>query len=539
MPKQAARQRGRIDHGTTPTTRVAVYGARMREMVSRAAATVASHLGVALLFVGVTIFLRGVSISSWTALNPDEAELMAQGRAAMHSPVPFTTWTMGTTGPYWPFFLALLGAIGFPLTLAFAHVLAASLVGVMGYLVFVLLRRTMGPSVGLFSAILWWLPIALIFPVGGTPDFGALSTELLPCVLVLAAALVPTDRLKARPWLFLIPGMLSGIAVAAKYQVAPVALSLMAIQLLALRVPLRRAVRPALFWVAGAAAPIILVVLAVALSPRASTELVRETFTFLGSYAGGVDLMTRVKIMAHLLLRQGYLFVAAVLLVRLAFISEKRVLMARGLMVFGGLVAVFAGGMGFGHYLYLLFTAIAIAVALPLAPGAQIVPWRLVRSAAVLAAAVAVLAVMAIEVGAGRFAVSQPSAVAATFSRGSVERVASLERVCPEGSDVLVWGWASELYVAYSWNNTVPFMNTLGLTSSPSNIEAARGIVAQGISASDCVIDAVGDPFFAVKPEQALTRVYPDMAATLERDFHVAQGAIDCDACTVYVRNDP
>lgn len=53
--------------------------------------------------VVAAVILRGQAITEWGYLNPDEAEVMVQARAALRSPVPFSTWT---TGPYWPLFLA-------------------------------------------------------------------------------------------------------------------------------------------------------------------------------------------------------------------------------------------------------------------------------------------------------------------------------------------------------------------------------------------------------------------------------------------------
>src|ERR1700730_10683858 len=64
--------------------------ARMRWM------GVARELLIATAFVGVSVMLRGGFLGRITWLNPDEAELIAQARAAMRSPVPFTTWATTT-----------------------------------------------------------------------------------------------------------------------------------------------------------------------------------------------------------------------------------------------------------------------------------------------------------------------------------------------------------------------------------------------------------------------------------------------------------
>jgi hypothetical protein len=509
----------------------------MNPRIAALSRRVAPHVLAITVFVAVSVTLRGRTIGNLNWLNPDEAELMAQARAAMHSPVPFTTWTMGTTGPVSALFLATLGALSLPLTIVFAHLLAAVLFGLMGYMAFILMRRAMGLRTGLVVAVLWWLPIVLIFPVGGTTDFGALSTELLPTVLVLGAALVPSSRIVAHPWVFGVSGLLSGLAVGSKYQVVPLAIGLACVQVIMLGIPLRECRKACLWWVVGAASPFVLLALAIALSPDVSMDLLKQNLGFLGSYAGGVDLHARIVNSLRLLGTQKYLIGGVLILGRLAFLSSRRVLVSRLILVAAGLAAVVAGGMGFGHYLILLFGALALATALPMVEGAQLLPWPRTRRIVLPLIGALTLAVMVVGAILGRLALASPRDVAAALSEDSVPRDAALAAVCPEGSDVLVWGWAAEFYVNYSWDNTVPFMNTLGLTSSPENREAGREIVLKGIASADCVIDAVGPPFFGVDAGSSIALVYPETAAVLRRDFREVDGLLECDACTVYVRN--
>jgi hypothetical protein len=488
-------------------------------------------------FVAATIAVRGDTIPVWRWLNPDEAELMAQGRAARESLLPYTTWTMGTTGPFWPMFLALLGAVGLPLTLAFAHFLAAALVGGMGYVVWVLMRRTLGPLWGSFAAILWWLPLAVMYPIGGLPDFGALSTELLPCVLILAAALVPLHRLAARPWLFIVPGVLSGLAVGAKYQSAPVVLALVCAQLLAAKLSRKRLVVSMVWWASAAAAPIVVVVVAMALSPSVSYELFLDNVRFLGSYGSGAGLLTRAENLLRLLATQKYLILVAIFLARLGFLSSRRILVARAVLVAGGLAAVGAGGMGFGHYLWFLYVALALAACLPVAEGSQLVPSQRLRQVTLPLAAGAAVALLLLGATTGRLSSPSLSSVGDAFRSSSVPQDAAVSAACPAGSHVLVWGWAAELYVYYSWENTVPFMNTLGLRSTPENLSAARPIVSKGIANANCVVDASGSPFFGANKAAGLELVYPEFTAVLSKEFTKRQGVINCPSCTLYVRN--
>jgi hypothetical protein len=497
--------------------------------------SIAVHAAVLLGFVAVAVLVRGPSIGDWKYLNPDEAELIAQARAAIQSPVPFTTWTMGTTGPYWVLFLALLGALGLPMTLAFAHLLAAILVGVAGYFSLILLRRAFGAPLGLALAVVWWIPIALVFPVGDLTDFGGLATELLPIVLVLAAALVPASWVADRPWLLSVSGLLCGMAIGSKYQVLPLAVALVVVQLLGSTLERRARLRGALWWVLGAAVPIVTVVVAIALSPAVSFTLVQQNLGFLGAYAEGVDLADRVGNTARLLLVEKVLLPIGLVLVVLAVRSSARVALLRLGLALAGLAALFAGGMGFGHYLWLLFTALLLAMALPMRDAALIPATRIARTAVVATAAALAVALVVVGVVGGRLALTNGPMVAAALSRDSVVRQSALLDACPVGSDVLVWGWAPELYIDYSWNNTVPFMNTLGLGSSPTNHEASAPIVREAVETSDCVIDAIGKPFFGAGVTATIGAVYPEVVPTLAKRYHVVPGALSCETCTVYV----
>lgn len=496
-----------------------------------------THAGVLVLFVSVTVAVRGLTISDWKWINPDEAELMAQARAAQHSILPFTTWTMGTTGPWWPMFLALLGALGYPLTLVSAHLLAATLVGLMGFLAWVLMSRHWGDRRGLLFAVLWWLPMALIYPIGSRTNFGALSTELLPSVLVLASALPRPQRLAARPVLYVIPGLLSGLAVGSKYQVLPLVLALLWVQVREARAPRAGVAKALAWWAAAAAAPFVVLAIALVASPSVSMHLASQNVSFLGSYADRVSIADRLANSLTVFAHQAYLIVVVVFLIRLVQLSSRRVAVSRAILVASALAAIVAGGMGFEHYLWLVYTACALAASLPVEGNRELIPWPTVRRAALPAIAAAIVAALAAGVALGGLRLTSPSSFADAFRSSSVPRDAAVAAACPAGSHVLVWGWAAELYVYYSWGNTVPFMNTLGLRSTPQNLDAARAIVSQGIADADCIVDASGPPFFGADKAASLELVYPEFTAVLREDFTAQRGFLDCPSCTLYVRN--
>jgi hypothetical protein len=164
--------------------------------------------------VVATVILRGQAITEWSYLNPDETLLLVAGRAALHSPVPFSTWVTTTLGPFWPLFLAGLATLGAPLTPAFAHLLTAILLALTAAALFLAASRAIGRGPALVATVVWWLPIAATFAVGVPEAYNTLSTEYLPVLLVVASALVPREQLAARPWLFAVLGVLAGFKLA-------------------------------------------------------------------------------------------------------------------------------------------------------------------------------------------------------------------------------------------------------------------------------------------------------------------------------------
>ena len=209
---------------------------------------------------------------------------------------------------------------------------------------------------------------------------------------------------------------------------------------------------------------------------------------------------------------------------------------ARAVYALSGLAAVFAGGMAFGHYLIVLYAALALALALPVRAGARFVPsptWR-----RILTIGGAVLAVAALALGAalGRVVPTSPSTLGAALSPESRVVDPELADACPPGSSAVVWGWSPELYVHYGWNNGIPMFTSLGTATDPATRERVGRYLERALDDVDCVVDAVGPPYF-VGPESAIPALYPALTPILDSEFIVLP-ALDCASCTVYVRRD-
>jgi hypothetical protein len=531
------------------------------------------YVAVAVGLVVATAILRGEAISDWDLINPDEAGFIASARAARVSPVPWSMWETGTTGPYWTLFLAGLGALGAPLTLAFAHLLSAVLLALTAFALFVASSRAIGQGPALVVTVVWWFPIATTWLVGYPLDFSELSTEYLPTLLVVASAMVSRTQLAARPWLFAVLGVLAGFAVGAKYQVAPLAVAFVAAQLIVLRPSAKRTLVSVLWWLAGAIAPVAGVVLVMVASPTTNWTLVEQNFSTLVGYAGNrsqlqIGLLGGGRFESTLasLIGPGhfaygagyfgpgyYLLVVFAGLIWLGRHSERRSNVARVVLIAGGFACMLAGGMGAGHYLILLFAAAGLAATMPVKPGARLfrrrLPPTVLGKALAIVAAIALVFVFDYFIDRLRWVVPlSPRAAAAAFSPDSVNRDPALARACPPGSKAMVWGYAPELYIAQDWQSTLPYLN-VGTLTMGNNRESGEPVVRAAIDRADCIVDATlmkrrdcPDP----RPEQlswclaakfSLPRFYPQLVPLIDRQFHTVPVTGGCEGCTLYVRN--
>ena len=79
---------GYLSSSAGPRTSLTISNIRVRSAVV--------YVAVAAALVVATAILRGQAISDWGLINPDEAGLIAEARAARLSPVPWSTWVIGT-----------------------------------------------------------------------------------------------------------------------------------------------------------------------------------------------------------------------------------------------------------------------------------------------------------------------------------------------------------------------------------------------------------------------------------------------------------
>lgn len=491
----------------------------------------------------------------WRDLNPDEVDLLFGARLARYSPTPFSTWITGTTGPYWTYLLLGLNALGAPMTLAFSHLLAAAITGVMATVLFTVIAREVDRRLAALFAICWWFPLAAIFPIGIPTDFGALSTEYLPMALIVLSALVTRNQLAQRPWLFAVIGLLAGLAVGSKFQAAPVALAFLIAQLIVMKPTVGRCTRYVAWWLLGVATPFTALVVAIWRSKATNWVLIEQTLSFLRSYSGSEEVSLQEK-----LLRTGtafiapslYLLVLGGIVAFLAGRSNSRSNVARSVLIAGGLIAVLIGGHGFPHYLIFVFGTVGLVVSMPVLPQSTLVSGR-VPSVRVLQiiTLIAVTLISSFGYRAGLWRPLPPRMAAAALSPESVITNPTLSRYCPPDSRALVWGWASEFAIAQNWTSTIPYPNIYGIAIDPGIRKSAEPVFRHGIESARCILDATNlarscpppaerpaHPIgFCLPPTVMLSKMYPHLWDVVIQEFRPVAITAGCDGCLFYVRS--
>jgi hypothetical protein len=496
--------------------------------------------------IGVLIFALLLTItlaSRWplviqdSFINPDEAELLASGREAFLSPVPFSTWVTSTVGPVWPLFLASLKIFGFPLTITSGHFLAASMVAFIGLLAWNFSRQSLGPWFAGLLTFAWWLPLSIGTPVlGGPEDFNALTTNLLPClILFLIVNLDSMTKAGNRAPVALGLGVLAGMAFLSKYQVGPIVVAVVASLIISKWSIGSRRIKESILASVGFFLPTMAIAAVSLLSGLVNFSALRVTFDFFLAYGDSLTNEERVANFLAVIMPNPWVVFWILLSLFSASLGSYKSWLARVIVLVSGLFSVYMGGMGFGHYLLFIYSASFISLFIIrdnlienwLVKGRQTLVFSLVS---IIVVTLWWVPKVADHLSSGAF--REP------LSLSHVDVSTSISRECPPGSRVLVWGWASEFYVNYEWRPAMPHLVAAQIIFTPANIQSAEALVQSAISSADCVFDATGEPFFSMTSEQSLLKIYPWAESALRSGFENVETGVACETCTLWVRRE-
>ena len=521
----------------------------------------------------VLVLLRGNLLWTGRMLNPDEAELMAEGRTASLDLFPYSGYTSSTHLFLWPFVLGVLDLVGVPMTMVTAHVLGGLsyvFVSTTGW--FLMMRR-----IGALRAALLVLPPATVLLMGygridGAIDFLSMTSESLSMVILSVSALVllgPTRPMSTRQ---LVAGSLvAGLAVWAKPQSGPIAVAFIAACVLiacvengpsAERVRLgdvsRSILRSGLVAMLAFVTPTLVFVGVMALGGTLD-DLVREPLAAMWNYTAHRDMSEgfvapafsdRVTDVARFTL--AFPFAAAWALgalLHLPLLERFGPPWLRGLGVVAILLPMAAAVATlwpvhplFTHYANFLYLGCLFAscVAVRLAVPGQQEPLsgRPVELAcvAVCVAVVAALLVVRIPATVDRLTTTDDPLVSSETNPDAT----SLSAACPAGSRVLVWGWASELYASNDWTPASRYVNATWQIF-PNRRQAEWSSILRDELRQDppaCIVEALGpDFFYDVDPSSTISSVVPGVSSLLESCYaKSAAKTVDDKSVTLYRR---
>jgi hypothetical protein len=505
-----------------------------------------------LLVICVFVYFRIPSILNNSSFNPDEAELLAQGKRAALDLVPFRSFTTATYGPSWPLFLASLNKLSLPLTLPIAHLLSA----ILGSSICVVFFKGLSNNLNRSIAVGISFPLVLMWAGGfGHSDYLSLATELLPSFFfVLGIYLCFCCGSRTRNvylGMFFIT-----MAAWTKYNFFPIVLATLIFVVRNLLSKKQSVVRPVLMtFLIVCLFPALILICSILF--RVQNDLVLETWktTYFYIRGGGIaiteppPITQRISQLCASFLSLFPLFVYFLLGVGLFALKFSSNVLRNSLLIGRDLIfpfSVFITGVGsllvmwpvFPHYNHLLIvstiTLLLISSShLPQSLKSYLLDseCRLVRLCFSFSICVFAFLLALPTLHVGRENIFPLTKLLSAESYGTIrDRTDNLLSVplstlCPAGSVVIVWGWSSELYSYYDWKPGSRYVNTLALMApSPlnSNPQSNREVFLNEFTRSNpkCVVDATGPSFFPNYPQSiSLQEQMPEFVKVLSNSY--------------------
>jgi len=492
----------------------------------------------------LSIAMRLNAYSSGLMLNPDEAELLAEGRrATLDIARPYGASTATTHTWLWPLFLGALGRVGVPLDLTTAHLLAGAFYVWIAWVGWLVIFRTHG----------WWRATLLVFPtsavvLGLTGDFHSLGTELLPIAIIFLALLIyllpqiPPSRSR-----LFVTALLLGLVVWAKPQLGLLAICLLVAvwhitnQAQGIDDPDPETAGRQRFLNAGlATAGFLMPTVGFAIWLLAAgtwSSFINEPLSFQYSYLvsrepmGGTSpgLISRISLTSSFVLTfwTSLLWALSAGLVwfkkgpQIAEIAVRRQLILWVSVLGCAVVTLLFSFPLFDHYANVLFAASLSAGILII--GSE--KWLISQDDATRDTSAAfltpVVLISALLIGSlTPIAQNNLRELAIGESPEPEPRWSDddLAGKCPAGSNVLVWGWSSELYAYYDWMPASRYVNSVWQILPTMNMASYQETMADELlnNPPHCIVDTADQAFFGnLSPNDSLDRNLPQVTQLL------------------------
>jgi hypothetical protein len=488
----------------------------------------------------ITLTHRAGYVFSGNALNPDEAEFLATGKLASQDLNPYRSYATSTYGPLLIQILGVMGVLGAPLTLPWAHLLSFFfLLCILAIPLMVAFRSK--NYVYLLGVV---APITLVTVSGinslsqfrmGESDYLALNSELLPLSMISLIFYLQKRNENFKSFELLV-GLFGFLASISKIQILPIFL-MVTIWFYVLNIERRSAkISVKRIYVTFFALWLSFLGL-LGLSSTVAAYIQQSIFAS-ASYVSSNDSLSGVLLNVfetfHMLSSEPMILFATLsvflVILRENFSdlgSQQRILLTLLLPFF----AMVVPGTNFGHYKWLFIWTLLYLPIYPLTKidGSSVQKeetwlgsWMQTRIAhrILLLIPIFLVAIPIVR----NFDVPEKLPIS-QFTNLSVRPmeiqgetpgilikgtyVSEVESLCPEGSHVLIWGWASELYSYYGWTPIPRVVNdSMRVIGSNPNSEWVTTNILEVIrdKKASCIIDASGKGFFGGKSRNQLSK---------------------------------
>ena len=555
-------------------------------MASRAHRKRPARLPAILLVAGVCIvlllLLRGNWLFSSSVLNPDEAELLADGKRATLNLIPYSTYTTATYFFLWPAFLGMLGDIGIPLSLPTAHFLSGLFYVYVAVAGWYIVYRQHGWK---WATAIVGPTAVYLFAGASSTDYLTLGTELLPIAILVTAALVlfgPESDITVRR--LAMGSTVAGLAFGQSPSFAPLSVALLLSGVLVRHLETRghateaehggvqRSIirRDLLVSAVSYLAPTVLFLILILVTGELHPFLkegLASVFGYIGSSnSTPVTLGMRLETVGANLVGLPFapLWAIGGLLAwtHSTKWSAERVFAwaAWTLPLLASILTLFATYQFFQHYgniVYagsMLSAVVGCRISRSCLGGPSTVNDRRGADVVRVLAAASMVAILFLSANTVWENVVLLRGYAATlilrhripteneFPHGD----SKLPIWCPAGSNVLVWGWAAEMYSYYDWEPASRYTIDTWQLNGGGNAAYYRATLVAELEAEParCLVEAIGPQFFNQIPaSDTIAAVIPASRSLLTSCYMerstLASGSTngqDGGIVTVYVR---
>jgi hypothetical protein len=524
----------------------------------------------AIIFLVITSFIgfrtHQAFIHSGFSINPDESELLATARLAAMPGGLSENYTTATYGPIWPEFLAILNHLGMRLDLFSAHLLAF----ILKVIIFLPPQYVAIKKNGFFKLAPALILINILLFTPTSHEFGFLTTGLLPLALLTAATFA---ILKWRSRISLAAaGILFTLSFFSKYQ------SFLMIVILVYFIFLREIkngvfkfehFKKSLIIFFGSIAFTVSAILFFLLTSDSLSKFFTESFLLsidyatTGGFSGGQSIIEKFNIGSTLLVGQPLIIFASLLVFiiiqnlnfqyfDLNVMSKKYesmdfTLISLFLFLLIGFLTISIPGNVFPHYILFFVWALNIFFLslnfldtqdnskLEVSEGLNTFVNK--RASTGVLIFILMFGSLSSVIPGFKSIFNSSESIYANETRYSELNNAEILAFCPKQSQVLVWGWGSELFAYFDWVPVPNVVNDVARIkfSQVSDDQIMRVSESIKNNETDCIYEAFGPNFFGgFSPDQGVSSLPGEDLNFLNQNY---RQTVLKDGTSVWSRN--